>query len=164
MAPMRLNFLRIINRFVLPLCCLVQLAAFSGAASAQEARSRIDACSLVTKAEVEAAVGRPVPEPKKQQAGNVAACSYMDPQTGMVIVVFEVFAGNDAAQARDVFKQRSQSAAPVQSVSGLGDDARWNMVSKALNVLKGKYVVSVATPRGLDAAKKLAASALRRLP
>lgn len=164
MTPMRLRCFRSISTSVLPLCCLVQLAASSGAASAQAARSRIDACALVTKAEVEAAVGRPVPEPKKQQVGNMASCSYMDPQTQRVIAVLEVFAGDDIAQARDVFKQRSRSAAPVQSVSGLGDDARWNAVSMLLNVLKGQYVVSVAIPRGLDAAKKLAASALQRLP
>lgn len=82
----------------------------------------------------------------------------------MMIAVWEVVAATDAAQAREVFNARSQSVARVQPVSGLGDDARWNATSMNLHVLKEKYVISVATPRGLDAAKKLAAIALQRLP
>lgn len=161
---MRLHCLRIATGSVLTLCCLVQLGASTPAAGAQAARGRLDACSLVTKAEVEAVAGRSVPEPTKAQAGSQASCSYLDPQARMMIAVVEVFAGNDAAQGREIFKQRSQSAAQVQAVSGLGDDARWNAISKTLTVLKEKYVLSLVTPQGLDAARKLAANALTRLP
>ena len=161
MVPLRFRHARIINPFLLQMGLVTQLAALSRATRPQP--GQIDACSLLKKAEVEAAVGHPVPEPRKQQAGNVSSCTYEDSQTHRLIATLEVVASTDPTQAREIFKARSQSLAKTEPVGGLGDDARWNPISMNLHVLRGKYVVSVVTQR-LDAAKKLVANTLQRLP
>lgn len=149
-------------------------------ASQQGADGLIDACSLLTQAEVEAAVGRPVLAPRKEEAANLSTCSYGDPTLPLVagrplpVLTIGVFVGSDAqyyagaaAQARDSFETGRKNAASVQPVSGLGDDAYWDKIFHSLHVLKGKYEVEVeikSDAGGLDAARGLAVKVLSRLP
>jgi hypothetical protein len=48
--------------------------------TASPAAVPIDACSLLTKAELEAAIGRPVAEPRKKEDANLTNCEYGDPE------------------------------------------------------------------------------------
>ena len=147
----------------------------------QVAGGAIDPCSLLTKAEVEAAVGRSVLGPQKEQAGHLAICSYGDPAVPLVngrplsqIVTISVLVGSDAeyhagaaAQAKSAFEIGRKNAASVQPVSGLGDDAYWDRVWRSLSVLRGEYEFEVkitADAGGLDVARNLAAKIQERLP
>jgi len=150
-------------------------------ASGQPAGGLLDACSLLTKAEVEAGVGRPVLAPQKEEAANLVICNYGDPTAPTLqgrplsqVLSISVFVGSDAqyyagaaAQARDSFEQGRKNAASVQPVPGLGDDAYWDQVFRTLNVLKGKYEVEVTVGSdvgGMEVARAFAAKVLPRLP
>lgn len=156
-------------------------AARPAGASGQPAGGLLDPCSLLTKAEVEAGVGRPVLAPQKEEAANLVICSYGDPTAPVLqgrplsqILSISVFVGSDAqyhagavAQARDAFELGRKNAASVQPVHGLGDDAYWDQVFRTLNVLKGKYEVEVTVASdvgGIEVARALAAKVLPKLP
>jgi hypothetical protein len=134
------------------------------------APDQIDACALLSKADVEAAVGRPVQDPVGDSIANLFGCRYRDPQDpsgteNMVRVA--VLVADNAADARDVQETSRSNAAEVNPVAGLGDDAYWDAINRSLNVVKGAYHVTLSVSHdagGLDSARKLAEQLLPRLP
>jgi hypothetical protein len=130
----------------------------------------IDACALVTKAEIESAVSATVLDGAPEQMANLATCSYKDPDAPISTVAgLSVFAAASASDAREVFDLAKRNAADVQEVDGLGDDAYWDDILGTLQVLEGTYEVGidVASDEGVDqraAAKDIANKALSRLP
>jgi hypothetical protein len=141
----------------------------------------VDACTLLTQAEVEAAVGRTVLAPQKEEVPQFSVCGYGDPQSPVVsgraltqLVKISVMVGSDAsyyaggkAQAKDSFETFKNNAASPQEVTGLGNAAYWDATFSSLTVLDGQYLVEVeiaADAGGLDAAKGLATKVLVRLP
>lgn len=143
---------------------------------------RFDPCSLLTQAEVEAAVGKRMLAPVREAMANLATCSFGDPEAPKVagrslsalrLTVFsgtEGFAGGGPeGQVREAFElARSNSSAP-EPVEGLGKEAFWTESLHELSVLQGQYLVEVEvdleTPRTrLEVAKSLATRVLGRLP
>ena len=140
----------------------------------------LDACSLLTKADVEALVGKPVREPRKEVVGNLVTCSFGDPASPMVgdrplskLLSIDAFTGMEGAyyagavaQAKDAYEQTRKNADSAEAVSGLGDSAYWNKPFSTLHALKGRYWLSVEVEReaGLDVARKAMAKAVARLP
>ena len=135
----------------------------------------IDPCALVTKEEVEAAVGASVLEPQREDFANLFTCSYNDPDTPIVRTVsVNVIVAEREDQARDSYEMFKDLAPDAEAVAGIGDEAFWDSVVKGLDVrlevLKGKYDISIKidlSPDGGDAlaiAKELAAKLLGRLP
>lgn len=162
-----------------PVAAQTTVGAPADAISTPAAASQVEACTLLTQAEVEAAVGRPVLQPKAEQAANLACCSYGDPETPIVsAATLCVFVGSDAdyfagaaAQTRETFEQFKSNAASAEPVSELGEDAYWDDVFGTLHVLDGHYEVNLELMldneeegAALAAAKALAAQALQRLP
>ena len=139
------------------------------AATAEPSAGAIDPCALLTKAEVEAAIGTSVTEPEPEEVANLVACSYNDPETPIFsLVSVTVLIGGDANEAKDVYELAKGNAADAETVAGIGDDAFWDGILNGLEILKGKYDVRIdVSPDGLDeltAAKDLAAKVVDRLP
>jgi hypothetical protein len=143
--------------------------AFGGSAGSMQAGvGSLDACSLLTGTEVQAATKRPARPPAKSVTANLATCTFDDPKdpTSKVVKLNVLVAAN-AADAKKVLAIAKSNAADVQSVAGLGDDAYWDKYLRALQIVKGRYQLDLVLDSeagGLDAAKALAAKALSRLP
>ena len=135
----------------------------------QASGGAIDACSLLTKAEVEAAIGASVTEPEPEQSANLVACDFNDPNTPIFhLVSVSVLIGENANEASDVYELAKDNAADAETVGGIGNGAFWDGVLNGLEVLKGKYDVRIdVSPDGGDElaiAKGLAAKVVDRLP
>ena len=138
-----------------------------GGNGGQVSSGEIDPCALLTKEEVEAAVGTSVTEPEGSVEQQFAECDFNDPDApDWLIVGVSVFTLEDKDQARDSFELGSGS---WETVTGIGDDAYWADALNSLEVLKGRYDISidVAPTDGKDdlaIAKELAAKVVDRLP
>jgi len=149
--------------------------------STQAAEAPVDACALLTQAEVETATGRSVLAPQGEQVANLSTCAFGDPGAPVLdgratsqTVSLSVFVGRAGdyyagavAQARDAYQMGRDNAASVEAVSGLGDDAYWDRILRTLNVLSGKYELEVEVASeagGVEVARNLALRALPRLP
>ena len=129
----------------------------------------IDPCALVTKEEVETAIGVSVTEPVREDVANLFTCSYKDLETSIYEVVgVSVFVAEREDDARDLYEMAKNNAADAETVAGIGDEASWDSILNGLEVLKGKYNIRIdVSPDGWDTlaiAKELAAKALGRLP
>jgi hypothetical protein len=128
----------------------------------------VDACSLLTGADVQAATKRPVRPPAKSVTANLATCTFDDPKDPTSKVVnLNVLVSANAADAKKALAIAKSNAADVQPVAGLGEDAYWDKYLRTLRIVKGRYELDLVLDSeagGLDAAKALAAKALARLP
>jgi hypothetical protein len=138
----------------------------------------LDACSLLTKAEVEALVGRPALEPAKEQMANLVTCAFGDPEAPKIagrpasqVLTLSVFTGEEgayhagpAAQARDAYEASRRNAASSESVAGLGETAHWDETFKTLSAVKGRHWVTAEVDAGVEAAKRVMARVVERLP
>lgn len=146
---------------------------------------RVEACSLLTSEEIEAAQGEPVQETKPTQGvdrGLAMADCYFALPTFTNAVSLSVGQRGDAPNARhardfwkDIFTEAtlrgSEKSPPPKKVEGLGDDAYWtgNERMGALHVLHGeRYLrISVGGPGDqqakIDKCRQLIGAALRRL-
>ncbi len=174
---------------VLPLACgdggggKTKAAATATAAPASQAGPKepfvpLDACSLLTKPEVEALVGRAAMEPTKEQIANLVRCAFGDPESPKVgsrpltqVLTLAVFTGEEGAyyagpvaQARDSYETARKNAASTEAVAGLGESAYWDRTFKTLSAHKGQYWITAEVDGGLDAARKVMGKAIERLP
>jgi len=130
----------------------------------------LDACALVTKAEVEAAIGTTVLDAKPETSAGFAGCSFNDPSApAFTTVTVSVLTSASASVTRGIYDIGKQNANDPQSVPGLGDDAYWDATLGNLDIAAGTYElnVSIAPLDNADrfaAAKAIAARALARLP
>lgn len=147
-------------------------------ARAQEAAPpRVKACSVFTKAEIEAATGRPVRDPAEETLANMSICSFGDPNSPLVAgrsltktVALTVVSGDDSyfegpvAQTAALFKMAAENAGTIREVAGLGDKAHW--ANATLRVLRGAYMLEVEVDAGEGSrtiAEQLARTALDRI-
>jgi hypothetical protein len=140
-----------------------------------------DACTLVTSAEAEAALGEPVGPPRSETrptpGGEGSVCKFRSTARGKSLSVNVHYSSTDlsgrAAGIKDNLKAAGYSN--VHDVAGVGDSAVWGTNSVLgkpvgeLTVLKGKAVMLVIIINGLpdsdsalDRAKALAAKVLPR--
>jgi hypothetical protein len=152
----------------------------STAAAPKTPFSPVDACSLLTKPEVEALVGKAVMEPRQEQAANLVTCAYGDPAAPKIgdrpltqVLTLAVFTGEEGAyyagsvaQAKDAYEMARKNAASSEAVSGLGESAYWDKTFHSLTAHQGRYWISVDVEgdAGIEIAKKLLGQALARLP
>lgn len=184
-APVALSLTGALS--LLPLACgdaggrKAKPAATSAPAAAASPRTPfvpVDACSLLSKGEVEALVGRSVMEPTREQAANLVTCTFGDPESPKVgdrplsqVLTLAVFTGEEGAyyagpvaQARDSYETARKNAASSEAVSGLGESAYWDKVFQTLSVHKGRYWVTAKADGGLEAARPALEKAIGRLP
>lgn len=159
------------------------------AASAQEQSNSaaktpfvpLDACTLLSKADVETITGKTVLDPAKQEMANLSTCSYGDPESPKLpnghvlsnVLTVSVFTGEEGAyyagpvaQAKDIFETARKNAASPQKVAGLGEDAYWDSTLHTLHVYLSKYQLEfdVDPEKGLDLARAVAEKAITKLP
>ena len=122
-------------------------AGDTGAAAEQAAVAEVkDACSYVTKAEMETILGGSLNEPTSSPAGSGSACTYVGP-TGTYAMLTVDPQGGEAALAgtRMAGAMMDSSAGDIKStnsVAGLGDEAVM-LIGGMLNVRKGAALISV---------------------
>ena len=146
-------------------------AAPKPASGAAMTGSPIDACSMLTKAEAEAATGRKLQDPTgKKDAWSSCRFTLVDPPAP--IVDLDVIHAADAMMAKQMFQEFAKDEGPTEPAPGIGDTAYWNETN-VLRILKGSYVVIVnvsSEHMGVDkeperkAAKPIAEKILARLP
>jgi hypothetical protein len=153
----------------------------AAAAASQTPYVPVDACALLTRADVEALAGKKVLEGRKEELGELVTCAFGDPEAPQVagrplsqVLTLSVMTGREGsyyagpvAQAKDSFAMAKKNAAKAEAVTGLGDDAYWDSVLRKLAVVKGKHFVDVDVESDgdpLKLAKAAATKALERLP
>lgn len=135
----------------------------------------VDACALVTKAEAEQLLGKPVRDPDHPLEGTatyaVTSCTYRATE-GMERVSIVAIAASDAASARSAFDLEKNQAVTQMNVTpvdvaGLGDAAFWEGgIYNKLRVLSGRVGLSIGitgqtTPDGK--LRTAAETAIKRL-
>jgi hypothetical protein len=141
---------------------------------ANAAEKRVDACAVLTQAEIQALIARSAMKGQKSDVAELSSCTYGNPQApvlnGMptdVLVKIDVFHGERPGQAREVQEIARKNAAEVQPVSGLGDQAYWDGILRTLWVVKGNRGVNVSVGSdlgGLKTARAIADKVLAKLP
>jgi len=165
---------------MLSTACTVMAGPVAPGVPSQSAAGVIDACSLLAKAEVEAAVGHPVLAPRREQVLNTSTCFYGDPQAPpeklepSPIVSVSVFVGGMEEhfpgfpmEAKDAFEMEKKNTATPQPIGAFGDDAYWEESRRALMLRRGNYMIEIKLQPdagGQSAAKILATKVLERLP
>jgi hypothetical protein len=156
-------------------------AAQKPAAAAAAAVPPVDACTLLSKADVESVAGKAVLAGRKEEANPLVMCSFDDPTAPQVggrgisqVLTLAVMTGQDgayvkgpSAQAKDSLEIARKNSAADESVTGLGDVAYWDKILRNLNVASGRYYVTVGVESrddSLAVAKAAATKALAKLP
>jgi hypothetical protein len=148
------------------------------AGSSGRSTQKIDACNLLTKADVESFLAEPVGTPATthtEAMGNmVTQCRYSAP-TGNKRVGLLLRQASTVDEAAKIFKQardtsKELSGADPQVIDGLGDSAYWTGGNlKQLNVLKGDAWLIITASAGngtdpLEANKSVSRKILARMP
>ena len=130
--------------------------------------SGLDACALLTKAEVEAAIGKSVLEPVQQNVPPTYSCDYNDPDTPIFsLASVSVIVSDTTEQAKGMFDQIHENAEDDEAVTGIGQAAYWSQAF-GFDALVGRFLVTVdvdpqiADQKNIEQA--LAAKAIARLP
>lgn len=158
----------VVALLALPACAEKQQApaprSAQAAAAAPAAAVQVDACQLLTKQEIEAALGKSVGEPVPETTPPVFGCRWAAPGfdgVGVSVLVFssptEALAGFEMALKINNYDQ----------IAGVGDRAYTSPIYE-ITVLKSRFELSVdVTLSGADRlaiAKRLAEKAVGRLP
>ncbi len=135
----------------------------SGDDSAADA---VDACSLVTKDEAEAALGAPVGEGEAGEFPPVYNCRYQTEDFDILDVTVLVFDDDETAE---LAYEMALEINDYPEIGGLGERAYDSRPIGGVNVLQGRYELSVDVSAGesdedFDTATGLAARAVDRLP
>lgn len=105
-----------------------------------------DACSYVTKPEMETILGGTVNEPTSSPAGSGSACTYVSPAGTYAMLTVDPEGGEAAmAGTRMAGAMMDSSAGDIKStnsVAGLGDEAVM-LIGGMLNVRKGAALIAV---------------------
>jgi len=154
------NFLRIAS-------ILLAAILLSSGIKSQE---NINACSLLKKSEVEAAIGNQVLDFQKDvgKMGEVrySHCTYKK-NSGMIGLLLSVYTYNSKTEVKKHFESSMKEIGHTTPVSGLGDAAYWWKSKTTFLVIKDKYMISIisgADEAGLKAAKSMAEKVVNRLP
>jgi hypothetical protein len=142
----------------------------------QATATPINACSIFSVAEVEAATGRKVmPGVEENSAGHMSICSYAEPGSQVVagnplstVLVLTVVSGGDdyfqgpEAQVSAIFDMAERNAGEPEQISGLGERAHWASNVDTLRVLRGAHMVEVQVAER-DMAGKLISGEPRKI-
>jgi hypothetical protein len=140
------------------------------------APAMVDACTLLTQEEVEAAGGRKALAARGQAMAELSTCEWGDPEAPKIgdkplvdLVELSLFTGSNAyfagpvEQAREVFRTARANTSADEPVVGLGEDAWWD--GRTLHVLRAAHLLEVTVdPESREAAETLVRAALGRLP
>jgi len=134
-----------------------------------KSQENIEACSLLKKSEVEAAISSPVLEPQKE-AGKMGEikyshCTYKK-KSGMIGVLLSVYKYQSKAEVKKYFENSMKEVGKLTPVPGLGDGAYWWKSKTTFFVIKDNYMISIISGTdevGLKAAKSMAEKAAKNM-
>jgi hypothetical protein len=134
----------------------------------------VDACGLLTKAEVESLLHRAVLEGRKDQAATLSTCGYGNPTAPLVngiatdtLLTVSVLTDELPNQSKGIFEIARTNASDAEVVNGLGDQAFWDNTIRELHVLKGNHLAEVTLGSdlgGLQTARPIMERMLAKLP
>jgi hypothetical protein len=155
-------------RMTLPaLITLAVIFCFTGVASAQGGQ-KIDACSLLTKAQIQEAVGQNVgdgkPNANASPAGG-ATCTYVVGDYGSFSVLVKAVGPSETADKMMAELKKMNIA--VSDAPGIGDRSFFSSPGYGmlqLNTFKGSWylIITMLVPGATEAAQKTAAEKLMR--
>ncbi len=134
------------------------------AEKAKSSSGEIDACSLVTKAEAEQALGVAVGQPERPPEASFSCRWTGQKGQGVAVLVVLVRTGtpSDMKIGFEVMKEEIEEFAELETVAGLGDQAY--LLGDQVHVLRGGTYLVVNGDASPEALKSLAQKALSRLP
>ena len=144
------------------------ISCFTGVAAA-EGTNKIDACTLLTKTEIQAAVGQNVGEGKLNAKANPAAgvpCQYVVGAYGAFSILAKTTGpGETADRTKDELKR--MKIAVSDASTGIGDSSFFSSPGYGmlqLNTFKGSYylIITMLLPDSTEAVQKTAAEKLMR--
>lgn len=140
----------------------------------------VDACTLLTQADVESLTGKKTLPAAKDEMPSLVTCRFDDPEAPklpdgravsqiLTLTVFTAqegtYVGGPVTQAKESFETGRRNAATPEDVAGLGDAAFWDKTLRGLHVHKGRYEVSVGgSGLTLTVARAAAEKAVAKLP
>jgi len=149
------------------LMAMAVVFCFTGVAAAQSAQ-KIDACTLLTKAQIQAAVGQNVSDGKQNANANAAVgapCQYVIGDYGVFSILVKAVGSGETADKMMAELEKMKIA--VSDAPGIGDRSffaspGYGMLQ--LNTFKGsKYLlITMLVPGATEAAQKTAAEKLMR--
>ena len=104
-------------------------AATSASSQASVAQAAVDGCSLLTKDQVAAVLGKPVDQAAGNGVGTLVGCEYKAGSLDFQVAVTQ--------HVQSLDSMKSLLGTSAQAVPGLGDQALVNVNSNTLVVLKG---------------------------
>jgi hypothetical protein len=138
--------------------------------------AQVNACSLLSKAEIDSLTGRASLEPREERIAELSTCSFGDPQAPKIgdrpvtnVVELGVFSGGSGyyagplQQAQDGYEMIQKNAGDVATVQGVGEKAYWT--GNILRALRGAYFIEVEVDgNSRETAEKIAAQMLAKMP
>ena len=140
----------------------VSMGSQGGTANIGSSDDPIEACSLLTQAEVEAAISASVAEPASEagKLGEVpfSHCTYMTKDDAeQVAVLLTVSTYRSEAEVKAFFeKAMKEVEKETMQVRGVGDGAYWWMDKTTLFVREDEHMISVFLGPGVDGSLKAA--------
>jgi hypothetical protein len=149
------------------LMAVAAVFCFAGAAAAQDAR-KIDACALLTKAQIQAAVGQNVGDGKPNPNANPAmgtSCQYVIGDYGSFSIL--VKAAGSGETADKMMAELQKMKITVSDAPGIGDRSFFSSPGYGmlqLNTFKSSMylIITMLVPGASEAAQKTAAEKLMR--
>jgi len=140
---------------------------FTGVAAAQGAQ-KIDPCALLTKAQIQAAVGQTVGDGKSNANANPAVgttCQYVVGDYGAFSIL--VKAAGPGETAEKMMAELEKRKTPVADAPGIGDRSFFSSPGYGmlqLNTFEGSWylIITMLVPGATEAAQKTAAEKLMR--
>lgn len=149
------------------LMVMAAVICFVGMAAAQGAQ-KIDPCSLLTKAQIQAAVGQNVSDGKLNANANPATgapCQYVIGDYGAFSILVKAVGPGETADKTMAELNKMKMA--VSDAPGIGDRSFFSSPGYGmlqLNTFKGSWylIITMLVPGATDAAQKTAAEKLMR--
>jgi len=149
------------------LMAVMGVFCFSGVAAAQGAQ-KIDACTLLTKAEIQAVIGQNVGDGKPNVKANPAVgipCEYVIGASGAFSILAKAVGPGETADK--VMGELKKMKIAVSDAPGIGDRSFFSSPGYGmlqLNTFKGsKYlIITMLVPGAAEAAQKTSAEKLMR--
>jgi hypothetical protein len=149
------------------LMAMAAVLCFTGVAAAQGAQ-KIDACTLLTKAQIQAAVGQNVGDGKPNANANPAvgtSCQYVIGDYGSFSILIK--AAGPGETADKMMAELTKMKIAVSDAPGIGDRSFFSSPGYGmlqLNTFKSsKYlIITMLVPNATEAAQKVAAEKLMR--
>jgi hypothetical protein len=138
----------------------------SDSGSNTDANGKPDPCSLVTRQEAEAALGKPVAEGERPELAQGLICQFVGSQGTQVwqLQVLVTQTENETTM-QSSFAAAKESVAETnpEDVSGIGDEAFWIPGAKQLNIREGRTYIIISGDAPLETLRGVAQKALSRL-